>query len=444
MSSKTGRNDPCPCGSGQKYKRCCLARAEAARLARMEPLLFEALEEPTGDDEWLDGLDDPPPLDVSAVTRVRYERGFVNTIEELQAGVGLRATEWIAPAIPREILDSIQREALDELDGSWGDPAAGDPIQVDVIELHTGDDVIIVEMINRAIFLIHTDSDTLKSIHRVCHVLEAASAGVADVPLRPDPEYVAGPEDDGPETEERPRFDCTAVTKVHRRQRGRCELCGAGVAAASASRHVARCAPAHDVAKGPVKTLVQIRVTAPGLSGYWLDIETRDDARLEALDAFLRHIWLECCGHLSQFSAAGIDYFSRGFEFGSPSPFGARRTERSMSTRLSDALLDSGGRILYEYDFGSTTQLKLDVKGARHGRIGRQPVRLCARNSPLVWPCGDCGEPAAFVCPCCGDTGANPFVCATHANSHSCEEGEVLMPIVNSPRSGVCGYATET
>ncbi|MFM9942071.1 MAG: SEC-C metal-binding domain-containing protein [Hyphomicrobiaceae bacterium] len=21
---KTGRNDPCPCGSGQKYKKCCL------------------------------------------------------------------------------------------------------------------------------------------------------------------------------------------------------------------------------------------------------------------------------------------------------------------------------------------------------------------------------------------------------------------------------------
>ena len=24
---KIGRNDPCPCGSGKKYKRCCLARA---------------------------------------------------------------------------------------------------------------------------------------------------------------------------------------------------------------------------------------------------------------------------------------------------------------------------------------------------------------------------------------------------------------------------------
>ena len=31
--AKTGRNDPCPCGSGQKYKRCCLPREEAAEHA---------------------------------------------------------------------------------------------------------------------------------------------------------------------------------------------------------------------------------------------------------------------------------------------------------------------------------------------------------------------------------------------------------------------------
>jgi tetratricopeptide (TPR) repeat protein len=36
MSNKPGRNDPCPCGSGQKYKRCCLPKdqiAESAALA---------------------------------------------------------------------------------------------------------------------------------------------------------------------------------------------------------------------------------------------------------------------------------------------------------------------------------------------------------------------------------------------------------------------------
>jgi tetratricopeptide (TPR) repeat protein len=31
--AKVGRNDPCPCGSGKKYKRCCLEKDEAAARA---------------------------------------------------------------------------------------------------------------------------------------------------------------------------------------------------------------------------------------------------------------------------------------------------------------------------------------------------------------------------------------------------------------------------
>jgi tetratricopeptide (TPR) repeat protein len=42
--AKIGRNDPCPCGSGQKYKRCCgprdaAAAAERAATARAAALL---------------------------------------------------------------------------------------------------------------------------------------------------------------------------------------------------------------------------------------------------------------------------------------------------------------------------------------------------------------------------------------------------------------------
>lgn len=29
--TKTGRNDPCPCGSGKKYKKCCEPKEAAAR-----------------------------------------------------------------------------------------------------------------------------------------------------------------------------------------------------------------------------------------------------------------------------------------------------------------------------------------------------------------------------------------------------------------------------
>ena len=30
---KIGRNEPCPCGSGRKYKQCCLSQREAAHAA---------------------------------------------------------------------------------------------------------------------------------------------------------------------------------------------------------------------------------------------------------------------------------------------------------------------------------------------------------------------------------------------------------------------------
>ena len=35
MASPPGRNDPCPCGSGRKFKHCCLHKADADDQARV-------------------------------------------------------------------------------------------------------------------------------------------------------------------------------------------------------------------------------------------------------------------------------------------------------------------------------------------------------------------------------------------------------------------------
>lgn len=57
--AKAGRNDPCPCGSGQKYKRCCLPRDEAAeRTAAAERAAALAREEPYAAIDDDDGLDE--------------------------------------------------------------------------------------------------------------------------------------------------------------------------------------------------------------------------------------------------------------------------------------------------------------------------------------------------------------------------------------------------
>jgi tetratricopeptide (TPR) repeat protein len=38
MATKTGRNDPCPCGSGKKFKQCCLRKEEEAEHKAMAAL----------------------------------------------------------------------------------------------------------------------------------------------------------------------------------------------------------------------------------------------------------------------------------------------------------------------------------------------------------------------------------------------------------------------
>jgi tetratricopeptide (TPR) repeat protein len=45
--AKTGRNDPCPCGSGKKYKKCCLAKDEEAH--RQRQAIAAAAIEPADD-----------------------------------------------------------------------------------------------------------------------------------------------------------------------------------------------------------------------------------------------------------------------------------------------------------------------------------------------------------------------------------------------------------
>ena len=52
MKKAAGRNDPCPCGSGKKYKNCHLAKDEAAaRDARAKAAASEAKAAPPADPE---------------------------------------------------------------------------------------------------------------------------------------------------------------------------------------------------------------------------------------------------------------------------------------------------------------------------------------------------------------------------------------------------------
>jgi hypothetical protein len=170
---------------------------------------------------------------------------------------------------------------------------------------------------------------------------------------------------------------------------------------------------------------------------FWLDLEIKTGARLHDLDDFLRGIWLECCGHLSAFDIDGVSYsVSPSVGIGM---FGGLPEDRGMDVKLKDVL--SAGTVFHHtYDFGTSTELKLRMVDEREGRVGREPLRVLSRNDPPVWACEICGEPATQICGICMFESDNPFYCEEHAEDHDCEEEEMLLPVVNSPRMGMCGY----
>ncbi len=215
---------------------------------------------------------------------------------------------------------------------------------------------------------------------------------------------------------------------------GYCALCNERTGKAGMARHLAACAPKHDTRRGAPCQLFHLRVESREVPIFWIDVEVKGESPLRRLDDLLRRVWLECCGHMSAFEINGLRY-----SVVVDHEFGFDPNERTMNTKVSRVLTSPGQRFTYEYDFGSTTSLALRVLGTRSGIIGRPPARLLARNASPVWPCAVCAAPATLICPFCVDK-PDPFSCPEHAREHACGEEESFMPVVNSPRMGVCGY----
>lgn len=184
-------------------------------------------------------------------------------------------------------------------------------------------------------------------------------------------------------------------------------------------RHVRACLS--ERSGGARSRVLLVHIQPPGVPMFWLDVAAGSTAKLKDLDGVLRRVWLECCGHLSEF-------------YRSP------RNRVPMNKTVDEFLGTPGTRLGYVYDFGSSTELIVSHAGVVEATSVAK-VQVVARNEVPRWSCDVCGEAATTLCAECAD-GEGGFYCGKHASKHRCGE-EMLRPVANSPRMGVCGYAGE-
>lgn len=204
---------------------------------------------------------------------------------------------------------------------------------------------------------------------------------------------------------------------------GICSFCNEVITKKTHVKHFIKCTEklkfeSQFEAKQPHK-YYQILVEAKYEPVYWMLIEASSILTLNKVDSFLRDIWLECCGHLSEFSV--------------------QRNKIDMNRKLYD-VLQPKLVIDYEYDFGTSTDIKLKVLEVIESKYDKA-IRILAMNTKPEIICSACEiKPAAYMCDICSEE----ILCEDCIKKHHCliEEGEELCsPLVNSPRSNVCGYS---
>lgn len=209
---------------------------------------------------------------------------------------------------------------------------------------------------------------------------------------------------------------------------GLCAFCGKTLTRSGMARHLASCPQRASASAsqrpGPDQTLYHLQVQDAIDGTFWLQLEMNGAATLAKLDHYLRAIWLECCGHLSQFSEGGW-----------------RGDEIAMGRKI-EKVFEPGLELTHIYDFGTSSETLIKLVATRVGKpLTKHPISLLARNDPPAEVCQECGQAAAWLCvECVYENQATGMLCDAHADGHPHDNYGEPTPLVNSPRVGLCGY----
>ncbi|MGB4438281.1 MAG: hypothetical protein WBJ13_03455 [Sedimentibacter sp.] len=200
---------------------------------------------------------------------------------------------------------------------------------------------------------------------------------------------------------------------------GNCYLCGKEFGKTAMKNHLIK----EHISSDGTDISFLLKVEDKYDKSYWLYLDVLEKSTLNSLDKFLRKIWLECCGHLSEFTNAGREKVGKNSKIG-------------MVFGLHD-------KLNYEYDFGSPTDLVITCIGRHYVPNRKNGIELVARNVPTKYICSECGEEAVVFAPGYYNGHEDDKFFYEECFDKLENDESVFFTVTNSPRMGVCGYEGE-
>jgi len=201
---------------------------------------------------------------------------------------------------------------------------------------------------------------------------------------------------------------------------GKCLFCNERFSRKEIGKHLGKHLAGMEKTDSVIETNVYYHIVVESVEMF-LHLLVKEDVKLKRIDKFLRDIWLECCGHLSE--------------------FGVNKSKIPMNQYVGN-VFEPKIKIYHNYDFGSTTRVYLKCIKVFSLNL-KDKLILLSRNEPLKFMCAVCKiKPAVNMCTYC-NMDKYSFFCQDCSEKHSenCQKYDYgYSPVVNSPRMGECGY----
>ena len=103
------------------------------------------------------------------IQKITLQSGLLTTLDDKSKCITIY---FEGEAIPKDVLETLERENYKTLKLIYGDPSWGEPIQYDLMTIEDEEGTKTIEIFNRVILLMLNNTEETRRAHRVIYAME--------------------------------------------------------------------------------------------------------------------------------------------------------------------------------------------------------------------------------------------------------------------------------